>query len=315
MLRTPVGTIVSRSIVVRSQTRFWIIAFALSLVSQYATLPAFAAFEAAPFFPIHTGNAWTYVENGSFVTTTTVQSGTTTINSVATKALVASGDGFTGYYTNDANGIRLHRQVDPVDNITVTFSPPITLVNALTDVGQTVNSSGTVQSNLGTSSYTASFAVQAIENVTVPLRLFKNTVRLQGSFTIVGFGTVSLTVNLARNVGLVKITDSDGSETIIGELSATTVTPLIDFDADAVSDIGIYNSSTAGWSIIRSSSGFTYVPWGGAGWQAVPADYDGDGKSDIAVRNSSGLWSIRRSSDSGNTLFQWSAAAGDEVVQ
>ena len=77
-----------------------------------------------------------------------------------------------------------------------------------------------------------------------------------------------------------------------------------DFDGDGKADFAVYNSATAGWSIIRSSDGgLTYKAWGGPGWEPVPADYDGDGKADIAVYNASnGLWSIVRSSDGGNTL-------------
>src|SRR6266481_1717942 len=67
-----------------------------------------------------------------------------------------------------------------------------------------------------------------------------------------------------------------------------------DYDGDGKADLAVYNTATAGWSIIRSSDGgLTYKAWGGPGWEPVPADYDGDGKVDIAVYNASiGLWSI-----------------------
>ena len=156
------------------------------------------------------------------------------------------------------------------------------------------------------------------------------TVTGASSFAITGAGIVTGTLVLSSGVTItivdgqmrddetflsMKGSDSNGFR-FIGNAVKQAASAPVDFDGDGVSDFGLYNTSTGGWSIIRSSdSGLTYVPWGGPGWEQVPGDYDGDGKTDIAVRNGSGLWSILRSSDSGNTLFQWSAAAGDEVVR
>ncbi len=63
--------------------------------------------------------------------TRTVLLGTIAINGVPTKAL-QDDNGFTNYFTNDSNGIRLHRQLQPnvfiqdlgTVDLAVTFSPP-----------------------------------------------------------------------------------------------------------------------------------------------------------------------------------------------
>jgi hypothetical protein len=115
---------------------------------------AAATFTAAPYLPLQSGNSWTYLVDQSFTVTTTVLPGTTTINGVAAKAVQSTG-GFTEYYTNDSNGIRLHRQFEPdvfIDGVgtvdlTVTFNPPIRIANAVTDIGQIVNTSGSAQTN------------------------------------------------------------------------------------------------------------------------------------------------------------------------
>lgn len=248
---------------------------------------------AAPFFPLHPGHQLTYRENNTATDTATTLNGTTLIEGIATTAVQES-DGFTAYYTNDANGIRLHRQVDPVDNLSATYAPPIVFANATMDVGQTVNSSGTAFTNLGNAPYSASFTVQAFETITVPLRSF-DVVRVAGVITIAGGGSVSATIYLARNVGPVKIIENDGIENIVSELTATNVTPACDFDADVKADIGIYRDGV--WSILRSSdNGNTVVGLGGPEWTPVPADYDGDGKTDNAVYLN-GTWVIVRSSD------------------
>ena len=78
----------------------------------------------------------------------------------------------------------------------------------------------------------------------------------------------------------------------------------VDFDADVVSDFGVYRDGT--WFILRSSdNGITGVNFGGvAGDMPVPADYDGDGETDIALYRN-GAWYILRSSDNGITEIQF----------
>ena len=80
-----------------------------------------------------------------------------------------------------------------------------------------------------------------------------------------------------------------------------------DVDGDHVSDITVYNDSTAGWSTLLSYTDFTGATnhlWGGAGYTAVPGDYDGDGRMDLAVyRQDIGMWYVLRSGTNFTTSY------------
>lgn len=264
-----------------------------------------AAFEARPYFPLRAGNSWSY-QDDTLNFTTTVQSSTVTINGIATVVLLDAPTGFANYFTNDNNGLRLHRQFEPDGNITVTFIPPVKFANALTDIGQTVNSSGTASTNFGNFSYTSSYTVQGFENITVVAGAF-SALRVAGTITICAGATceaASQNLFLVRNIGLVKDFGIAAGENYTYELISANVVALsgaVDFDGDGMSDVGIYRDGL--WSIIRSSGGANIVEsLGGPTHTPVPADYDGDGKTDIAVYlPANGLWSIKRSSDGGTT--------------
>ena len=295
--------------------RFFLI---LSVAGTLMSLgEASASFTARSYLPIRPGNFWTYQADDGSTFTTTVLPGTTLVNGVATTVL-QDNDGFTNYFTNDNNGVRLHRQIDPDFGITATYSPPVKLASAVTDIGQTVNSSGTAVTNLGNVTYSSSYTIEALENVTVPAGNF-TTIRVRGAVTLCS-GSVCETathiIYLARGIGLVKEVVTSPDENYTNELIATNVRPtaaFADFDADRKSDIGIYRNGV--WTFIRSSDGGnTVVNWGGTSWQPVPGDYDGDGKTDIAVYNSSvGVWSIIRSSDGGNTVVNWGGSLWQPV--
>jgi hypothetical protein len=187
---------------------------------------AWASFSSQPFFPIESGDFWTYrVDDGSSFTTT-VLAGTTNVNGILTKALQSDG-GLIDYFTNDNDGIRLHRQFDPDFGLTATFSPPIKFAHADTDIGQTVNSSGTVVTNFGNLSYSASYTVQAFENITVPIGNF-TALRLQGTITLCSGSiceTATSTLYLVMNIGLVKEIAVSDVDNYTQELTATNLIP------------------------------------------------------------------------------------------
>src|SRR5262249_4214943 len=75
---------------------------------------------------------------------------------------------------------------------------------------------------------------------------------------------------------------------------------VADFNADRVTDIGVYGPASGLW-FIRNQ--FTQG-YGGPGATIVPGDYDGDRYTDLAVYyEASGLWYVRRST-TGTDLVQ-----------
>jgi hypothetical protein len=281
---------------------------ALVFITLLFPVPVWATFSARPYLPLESGNSWTYLVDDVSSVTTTVLPGTTEINGVATKALQSTG-GFTEYYTNDASGIRLHRQFEPdvfipgfgTIDLTVTYNPPIPITDALTDVEEIANSSGTAETspNIGSFAYNSNFTVQAFENISVPLGNF-GVVRIHGTITIVGVGTATATLYAARGIGVIKLLQSAEGITQTNELSGTNVVPpeiVADFEGDQETDIAVYETGTGNWFWDGSTSGFDFhLGFGGANFLPVPGDYDADGITDTAVYDtSSGNWFIAQS--------------------
>ncbi len=171
----------------------------------------------------------------------------------------------------------------------------------MTDIGQTVNSNGTatVTGNsvfLGNFPYTASYTIEAFDEVTVPAGAF-SVVRVQET-TDFGAESVSDTLYLARNIGVVKIVQTSGGSTVTAELTATNVTPgaaANDLNGDGKADLVWRHNGTgdvAAWlmdgSTVRTDAWFGPVD---PGWQIVGVgDLDGDGKADIVWRNAQTGW-------------------------
>ena len=198
---------------------------------------AWGSFESGVYFPLVSGTTWAYRANGSFNFSTTVLAGTTTINGVATTAVQES-VGLTNYYTNDSNGIRLHRQVDVSNGVTATFIPPVLLANASTDVAQTANSSGTASTNLGDFFYSASFTITGFETIAVPMGRFE-VARVDGTLVIAGLPS-TLTIYLAQNAGIVKSIETAAGSTDTFELVSRTIAiacPTVSLQAAV--DIGL----------------------------------------------------------------------------
>jgi hypothetical protein len=217
----------------------------LAMLLVIAIVTRAEALQISDFFPLQSGDFWTYQgDGGSF--TRTVLPGTVTIDGQATKVF-QDDNGFINYFSNDSAGIRLHRQFEedaeiglgfPVD-LRVTFSPPIVFANATMFVGQTVFSNGTATTNklpkvgVVTFGYSASFTLQGFENVTVPAGSFE-ALKLEGSVNI-GGDIVFETVYLVKNIGAVKFIDAGAGITATAELVATNVTaPSISVSSTAV---------------------------------------------------------------------------------
>jgi hypothetical protein len=92
-----------------------------------------------------------------------------------------------------------------------------------------------------------------------------------------------------------------------------------DYDADGITDIGVWRAPQGTWYILKSSDGgLISQQWGdhSSGDVPVPGDYDGDGQTDIAVwRAFEGTWSILQSSDGATLTRAWGTQnAGDIAV-
>jgi hypothetical protein len=107
------------------------------------------------YFPLESGMAWTYLEDGLNAITLSVLPGTESVNGVLTKVLQQTGgedSGSRANYSNDDNGMREHKEFSPdvfIDglgfyDITVVLNPPMKYATATETIGDTINSSGTV---------------------------------------------------------------------------------------------------------------------------------------------------------------------------
>ena len=141
------------------------------------------AFSALPYFPLNVGTSWTYREgNATHVVTV---AGEASINGYPAKVVQQTSPSLITIYSNDANGIQMHRQEDrslilpngsPSQSV-ITFSPPVKHANANIELGQAVVSSGTATLFIATvgefiGSYTSSSQPIAFETVTTPLGVF-----------------------------------------------------------------------------------------------------------------------------------------------
>ena len=110
--------------------------------------------------------------------TLTVLPGTYNVNGIATKKLIEDTTGDAEYWSNDAEGLRMHRLDfhDPSRGVTdyLIFSPPVTQLPAEFFIGETVTGTGTatyVYPGIGLfpMNYVWTNQIEALETVTVPL--------------------------------------------------------------------------------------------------------------------------------------------------
>ena len=109
--------------------------------------PASAGFILEDYLPLELGFFWDALENGTTSIRTEVVR-TELVGTVPTFVLRDTGgelSGSTQNFTNDANGLRVHKVFipDPVDpDITAIFIPALTLLAAEVNAGDVINSSG-----------------------------------------------------------------------------------------------------------------------------------------------------------------------------
>ncbi len=207
----------------------------------------------AEYFPLNAGRWWTFEVDGQPDQTYTVLAQSETVNGVQTR-IVEHSDGYRQYFTNDAGGIRLHREYDPavevegagVQRATFTFSPPLTYAYPTMALGQTATSSGTARldiSALGTYylNYSAQSTMEGFETLELAQGRFKTgrarvTVRFYGDIAGQYLDLTAVNENwLARGIGLVQWSESDGLTTDTGKMSATSI-PLADLSVFQIAD-------------------------------------------------------------------------------
>ena len=201
------------------------------LATFWLCLPqsSLAAFSAASYFPLRDDVYWTYSDD-----TTTTVIGTTVINGTPTKEL-RDNFGDSEFYSNDSQGVMLHRVVvTGIDAGTVNFQPPIDVAKAQVNVGDRLDSSGTANFTVpgyGTYglSYTAVARVPATEQVTVPYGSF-NAVKLVLTLRIYGSvegdpidESTTQTLWLANGIGAVKGDDGPPDYTVWGLVDTNVV--------------------------------------------------------------------------------------------
>lgn len=185
------------------------------------------------YFPLTPGSEWKYLDAyENFPYSVRVPFELVTINKVKTRSLKSMIDGSKSYFTNDSQGIRLHRFYFPrvpvpgygVRSLSLTASPPVLFAAEGAETGQTFNSQGSLRAviyGLGSASmpYTASYTFLGYDTVKVPAGTY-NVIKLKGEMN--GFGEViSETYYLAKGIGMVKYEDSSLGETIVSELLET----------------------------------------------------------------------------------------------
>ncbi|MCB1763810.1 MAG: DUF11 domain-containing protein [Gammaproteobacteria bacterium] len=279
----------------------WILPLGLCAVFLTNIAEAATCFYLPEYFPLKSGNSWTFRNIPSSVTATmSVLPGSTFINGVATQAVQTSDNSVTTYQTNDANGINLYRRTVNIGGIQIiaTFNPRVVRGAANTCIGDVESNSGTARveaSGYGTYtlSYTSQSYIEGQESVSVPAGTYE-TIRIRWVTRI--FGSIDgeaindeLTeVNwFAHYVGPVKQQLSDGFSTQTNQLIATNVTPptanlalSIEDNPDPVQagdqlqyHLNVFNAGPSNATNLRVTNnlpaGVTFVNAGGTGWNCT----------------------------------------------
>jgi len=217
---------------------------------------------ASNYFPLEAGDSWTYRINGRTVVRS-VNARPLNINGVFTTALNQS-DGLSLFYTNDANGIRLHGERDPELNAFGTYSPPLKYSDPTATVGQRISSSGRFIVNLlGQTfnlNYSATTTFLSIEDVTVPAATYRNAAKFSTSLSVTG-NIAGTRVNenfvqtnwVANRIGIVRTVDTSDNTTT--ELVSTTRRTPPPGTLQFISDLSAALEGRTGTLTIRRSNG------------------------------------------------------------
>ncbi len=233
------------------------------LVLNQASMAAIAK-SAVDYSPLYSGNSWTYLIDGVTYDTETVLDSTIVVNGIFTKQVLTLSDGSLEFYTNDVNGLRAHQLI--LDSDILVFSPPVKLLHAEFNMGDTIINNSTTSLNIPeygvvSADVTLTTKVLAAETVTVPLGIFP-AIKVQSSIvvTVMIYGVLYSASSvdtqwLVKHIGIVKLVSVFDGVIEVKELAAVS----IDTDADGINVINDNCPSVA---------------------NAVQTDTDSDGQGD-----------------------------------
>ncbi|MEA3546322.1 MAG: hypothetical protein U9R66_01555 [Thermodesulfobacteriota bacterium] len=73
------------------------------------------AINASDYFPLNSGDSWTYLEDGYKTYTVRVLPGTFYVNGAPTKMITFSDCNTQGYVSNDTKGVRRHKETGTIN--------------------------------------------------------------------------------------------------------------------------------------------------------------------------------------------------------
>ncbi len=217
---------------------------ALTILSLWAApFAAAMAFAPGPYFPLPDGATWNFSSSLGGTITETASSGTFNGTPVM---ILRDNFGDESYFTNDAQGVRLHGQyvVDAAGNETDQFVPPVPFAAADATIGSAVQSSGTLYvTTEGTTypvSYTSTSTPVAFETVTVPAGTFQNVVHVNVvlNLSFSGYSWYqTIDAWLVQGIGTVKRTNYDSGIPALGIPPSSETFELVSYSVpDIVPD-------------------------------------------------------------------------------
>lgn len=147
------------------------------------------------YFPLNSGDSWTYLKDGFKTYTCNVLPGTFYVNGAPTK-IITYPDNISVYASNDMNGARRHKETGVINedginyNYTGIFSPPVFYSSFNANIGDKFNSTGSLSltiSGIGTYTfeYSSTTKIVGYETVTVPYGTF-STIKINSTLQFYG---------------------------------------------------------------------------------------------------------------------------------
>jgi hypothetical protein len=197
----------------------------------------------ADYFPLVPGTSWTFSGDGDTQVRQVQPPSPPGSTRRVLRTTSGPGTGEQETYEHTASGLLQHSlQSSPPDNTLIVFSPPIVLVPALIEAGNSGGQSGTVTiGTMGMGTYSYSWTVNSIGPGSTPLGPACDVLEVARTLTITAFGdsTTEHALNrLVRGLGPVQSSGDVDGEPYSEELVASSLPFPLDTDCDGVRDDG-----------------------------------------------------------------------------